>query len=127
MRGLWIDGRDDDGSESLMSLRTAVVDHSIDREEILDPNVCACCRPTTVLTDKGPMVFYRGRSKEEIRDILYVRQIDGAWSKPLAIHNDGWKISGCPVNGPDAFAKANHVAVAWYSAANGKPNVFAAS
>ena len=63
------------------------------------------------------MVVYRDRSDEEIRDISIVRLIDGQWTKPKSIHNDNWKIAGCPVNGPHVVAKGNKLSIAWFSAA----------
>jgi len=34
-----------------------------------------------------------------------------------SVHNDGWVINGCPVNGPRTDAHGNNLAVAWFSAA----------
>src|SRR6185295_8281760 len=33
------------------------------------------------------------------------------------IHNDGWRIEGCPVNGPSIAADGKRVAVSWFTAA----------
>ena len=41
----------------------------------------------------------------------------------MAIRDDGWKISGCPVNGPAIDADGDFVAIAWFSAANDTPVV----
>jgi len=68
-------------------------------------------------------VIYRDRSENEIRDIYYVRQVNGIWTEPKAIYDDNWKISGCPVNGPAISTKENTVAVAWYTVANNIPSV----
>ena len=46
-----------------------------------------------------------------------VRQTAEGWSKPRLLHADGWKIAGCPVNGPQADGRGKHVAVAWFTAA----------
>lgn len=130
----WLDGRntvmedmdhakmDDHGHHGAMSLRAAIVDYSGKKisEWELDNKTCDCCQTTAVITDNGPVVIYRDRSDEEIRDMSIVRLIDGEWTKPQAVFNDNWKISGCPVNGPRASAIGNNVGIAWFSAAEGK-------
>jgi hypothetical protein len=75
---------------------------------------------------RGALVAYRDRSAEEIRDISVVRLEDGAWSEPEPVHADGWKIAGCPVNGPSLAAAGDRVAVAWYTAAQDTPRVLLA-
>jgi hypothetical protein len=42
------------------------------------------------------------------------------------VHEDGWQIPGCPVNGPAIASNDNNVIVAWYTGAQGKPQVLAA-
>ena len=64
-----------------------------------------------------------GRSDEEIRDIYITRYIDNAWTEPTAIHNDGWEIHGCPVNGPAIAARGEQVAVSWFTAKDDTPRV----
>jgi hypothetical protein len=39
------------------------------------------------------------------------------------VHPDGWRIDGCPVNGPAIDARGRDVAVAWFSAAAEKGEV----
>jgi hypothetical protein len=68
-------------------------------------------------------VVYRDRSADEIRDIYVVRRVKGRWTAPAAVHNDGWRIAACPVNGPAVDANGNRVAVAWFTAAGDKPEV----
>ena len=90
---------------------------------VLDPRVCECCSTDAVTTADGPLIVYRDRSSEEIRDISVVRWTGDAWSAPETVHRDGWHIEGCPVNGPAASAEGSSVAVAWYSAADQSPRV----
>ena len=92
-------------------------------EMSLDERVCDCCQTTAAITDKGPVVIYRDRSDEEIRDMSIVRWVDGNWSEPKIIFQDNWKIEGCPVNGPKADAIGNDLAIAWFTAADRKPKV----
>lgn len=89
----------------------------------LDTSTCDCCPTASAMTSRGPVVVYRGRSAEEIRDIRIVRLEDGIWSTPRSVHDDGWKIAGCPVNGPAVAARGDDVWVAWYTEAEGQPSV----
>ncbi|MEK6783448.1 MAG: sialidase family protein [Bacteroidota bacterium] len=113
-----------DGQGS-MSLRAAIIDargNKINEWE-LDNKTCDCCQTTAAITTNGPIVIYRDRSDEEIRDISIVRLIDGQWTAPKAIHNDNWKITGCPVNGPRVVVEGNNLAAAWFSAASDTAHV----
>jgi len=71
--------------------------------------------PAAVPTRDGLLVAYRDRSPDEIRDIAVVRHDSSGWSAPRIVHADGWKIAGCPVNGPALAAEGDHVALAWFS------------
>ena len=76
------------------------------------------------MTLNGPVVVYRDRTHQEIRDISIVRwQTNNTWSAPKTIHEDNWKIAGCPVNGPAVAAFEKNLAVAWFTAANDLPKV----
>ena len=129
----WLDGRNTeiegmkemkgmdhhDGHHGAMSLRAAVIDAQGNKikEWELDNKTCDCCQTSAAITTNGPVVVYRDRSDKEIRDMSIVRFIDGQWSEPQTIHNDNWKIAGCPVNGPRVAWENNNLAVAWFSAA----------
>jgi hypothetical protein len=92
----------------------------------LDPRVCDCCQTAIAMTSEGPVVAYRDRSAEEIRDISIVRRTASGWTQPKTLHADGWKIMGCPVNGPQLDADGRRVAAAWFTAANDQPRVYVA-
>ncbi|MFN7119875.1 MAG: exo-alpha-sialidase [Saprospiraceae bacterium] len=100
-----------------MILRFASVDASgkVTEETLLDDRVCTCCQTDAVAIPGGAVVVYRDRSAEEIRDIYYVRLQNGVWSKPQPLHEDGWNIKGCPVNGPAIDANGSTVAAVWYT------------
>lgn len=132
----WLDGRNTvmegmegmdhhEGHNGSMSLRAAIIDTSGKKinEWELDNKTCDCCQTTAAITSNGPVVIYRDRSDEEIRDMSIVRLIDGQWTAPKTIHNDNWKIAGCPVNGPRVASKENNLVVAWYSAATDTSHV----
>lgn len=126
----WLDGRNTvmegmegkdhhGGHHGAMSLRAAVIDNKGKKinEWELDNKTCDCCQTSAAITVNGPVVVYRDRSNEEIRDMSIVRLIDGQWTEPKTIHNDNWKIAGCPVNGPSVVGEDNTLAVAWFSGA----------
>ena len=132
----WLDGRntgsgkgheenDEHQGNGAMNLRAANVlsTGEVISDALLDDKTCDCCQTTAVITQKGPIVFYRDRSNEEIRDIYFSRMVDGSWSIPQAVFNDHWVINGCPVNGPKADSKDNTVVVAWFTAAGNVPKV----
>jgi hypothetical protein len=88
--------------------------------------VCDCCQTDVAQTGAGPVAIYRNRTDDEVRDIFVARFLDGKWQAGTAISDDGWVISGCPVNGPSIAADGDRVAVAWFTGANNKPKVKAA-
>ena len=132
--GTWLDGRntkgeeettDDHGHYGSMTLRAAEFDMSGKKyyDEQIDNKVCDCCQTSVANTLSGPVVVYRDRSEEEIRDIYISRRENGKWSLPQAVFHDNWKIEGCPVNGPVVVAKDRLVAVTWFSMADDSPEV----
>jgi hypothetical protein len=127
----WLDGRqmEDEhghgGHSGSMMLRYAELDAALKmrEESVLDARVCECCSTTMAMTAKGPLVAYRDRSGEEVRDIAFTRRTGGKWSNPERVRVDNWKIPGCPVNGPQVDARGERAALAWFTASNGKPQV----
>lgn len=125
----WLDGRNTgekaDGSRGAMTLRAAIVSErgEVREETLLDIRTCDCCQTTAAITTNGPVVIYRDRSEEEIRDMSIVRQVAGKWTAPKSIYNDNWKINGCPVNGPKVASLRNNLAVAWFTAAGDQAKV----
>lgn len=122
----WLDGRntdmedgggDHEGHHGQMTIRGAIVDKQGNKsgEWELDNRVCDCCQTSAAITANGPIIVYRDRSDEEIRDISIVRMVNDQWTAPKTIFSDNWKITGCPVNGPVAAAQGNSLAVAWFS------------
>jgi len=93
---------------------------------VIDDRVCECCPTAAALTSEGPIVAFRDRSQDEIRDIAVSRLVDGRWSEPAAVHRDNWQINACPVNGPALGASGRDVAVAWFTVAEDLGHVFVA-
>lgn len=118
-------GHDHSAASKAMTLRAAFFNSQgkASQEVLLDHRVCDCCQTSLARTSQGYIAVYRNRSAQEIRDIGFVTYQQGHWSQPQILHNDGWKINGCPVNGPAVAATRNHVAVAWFTMANNRPKV----
>jgi hypothetical protein len=129
LNATWLDGRkytkEVRSPRNEMTLMTGGIDRSgiPGRDALLDTRVCDCCQTSAAMAAAGPVVVYRDRSPDEIRDVYVVRRVKGRWTAPAAVHNDGWRIAACPVNGPAVDANGNRVAVAWFTAANEKPEV----
>ena len=130
----WLDGRNsvmetaaehEEGHHGQMTLRGAIVDKQGNKssEWELDNRVCDCCQTSAAITSNGPIVVYRDRSEQEIRDMSIVRFVNGKWTLPKTIFSDNWKIEGCPVNGPRVDAQGNNLAVAWFTSPDKKAQV----
>ncbi len=128
IRAFWLDGREMAAGHGrqgggAMTLRTALVRDGVTDGVRIDARVCECCGTTAVSTSHGTLVFYRDRSAEEVRDVHVIRLSGASVSTPRAVHHDGWRVPGCPVNGPQAAADGERVAVAWYTYAANYPRV----
>lgn len=132
---VWLDGRamkpgagpDAEGTGD-MGLRAAHFDRQWKQlaEHAVDLRVCECCPTAAAVTSDGPIVAYRNRSAEEVRDIYVSRFTGNAWTVPSPVHEDGWTIDGCPVNGPAISAHLRTVAVAWFTAPKDEGHAFVA-
>jgi hypothetical protein len=133
----WLDGRSmhaggshetHPSSGGAMSLRFATFGRNWKQtsEVPIDLRVCECCPTTAAVTADGPLVAYRNRAEDEVRDIFVSRLENGKWSEPAAVHADAWKIAACPVNGPMLAARGRQVAVAWFTAQGDMPRAFIA-
>ena len=62
-----------------MTLRAAFIDKKGNKinEWELDGRVCDCCQTTAAITNDGPVVVYRDRSDDEVRDMSIVRYVNG--------------------------------------------------
>jgi hypothetical protein len=132
---VWLDGRATkpdapEGSPEAgnMRLRAAVFgpDGKQQSEVLVASRVCECCSTAAAVTSEGVIVAFRNRSAREIRDIYVSRFAAGRWSAPTPVHNDGWRIEACPINGPAISARGRDVAVAWFTAPNDQGRAFAA-
>jgi len=130
----WLDGRNTkstghdhahEANGGAMQIRVAeILGNGDKRNEFeLDSRTCDCCQTSTAFSEEGPIVVWRDRSDQEIRDIYYSKSKDGNWSKPKPVYQDNWKINGCLVNGPKVAVDGGSVAVAWFTAAENIPKV----
>lgn len=128
---VWLDGRKmtgGSGHQGEMTLRGGVLDGSgrVAHEAQIDGRTCECCNTSAVRVGNEALVAYRDRSEKEIRNIKLARFDGTSWSEPTLLHEDGWQISGCPVNGPALAADGERVVAAWFTMADGAPRVNAA-
>jgi hypothetical protein len=124
VRAAWLDGRNmagghDAHAKGAMSVHSVAVapGGALGPEQPVDLRTCECCQVAATVTPSGPVVAYRDRTEDEIRDIAVVRQVDGQWTPPAIVHADGWKIAACPVNGPALASRGDTVALAWFTGA----------
>lgn len=121
----WLDGRNrhGGGASDRQALYARVIGTK-NSDVVVDPSVCDCCQVSLIPTaDGGALVAYRGRSLDEIRDMRFARFRAGRWESPQTLHADGWKIAGCPVNGPQLAANGRETAAVWFTGANNQSSV----
>jgi hypothetical protein len=125
----WLDGRKfardgHDAANEMMLMSTTILPNGKLAEEIrLDERTCDCCQNAAAMTSSGPVIVYRDRSPQEIRDVYVTRRVGATWTRGVPVHADNWKISACPVNGPAVVARGTRVAVAWFTAPNDSARV----
>lgn len=117
----WLDGRVHD-RQSLYSRVLGTPGPDV----LVDGSVCDCCQLSFVpTTDGGALLAYRGRTKDEIRDLQRARFDGKKWGAPVPLNADGWKIAGCPVNGPQLAECGDLVGAVWFTAADNRARVLA--
>ena len=88
-------------------------------EKLIDPVVCDCCNINLLVDANGALNVYYRDNNDDIRDIAKMTSKDNGatFSKPQIVHNDGWKINGCPHSGAVSSTHGKSALVAWYSGA----------
>ncbi len=125
----WLDGRETlkntTGDRIVgMTLRSAVLGSDGQfQESLVDPLVCDCCQTDVAVSSVGPLMVYRDRDQQEVRDIRLARHTSAGWAVNQLIARDDWQVFGCPVNGPAIDAAGDQVAVVWYTQGSGAPEV----
>jgi hypothetical protein len=130
---VWLDGRAQEldtvnPQGGAMSLRAATFDRRWKQtsDTAVDLRVCECCSTTVAVTSEGPITAFRDRSETEVRDIAVSRLENQTWTAPQLVHNDGWTIPACPVNGPMLSAKDRAVVVGWFTLQDSEGHAFVA-
>src|SRR6476620_9237953 len=127
---VWLDGRltVKDREKGPMTIRYGAYDAQWKQtsDRALDTKVCDCCTTSVAMTTDGPIVVYRDRTDNEVRDIYVTRNENGVWTPGKAVHSDGWRIEACPINGPAVSARGRDVVVAWFAAPNDQGRAYAA-
>jgi hypothetical protein len=129
---VWLDGR----VPQSMSVYFASFDAAWKQtaESSVNARVCECCPMAVAMTADGPLVAFRDRTNQEIRDIHVTRMENpstslgagGTWTAAVPVHADNWRIEACPVNGPALSARGRTVAVAWFTAKGNDGQAYAA-
>ena len=130
----WLDGRkyapgprgEPPAQEMTLRFRQVGGQDGPGEEEVVDDRACDCCQTDVAVTDEGPVVTYRDRTADEVRDVYVARWSPEGWTEGAAVHDDGWVIAACPVNGPAVDASGSRVVVAWFTGAQDQPRVNAA-
>ncbi len=127
VQAVWLDGRNtvlpDTEPQTQLAFTTISPEGVPAATELIDTRTCDCCQTDAAWAADGPVVAYRDRSADEVRDISVMRRINDVWSAPVPVHADGWRIEGCPVNGPAIAARGALVAVAWFTGAQSRERV----
>ncbi len=107
-------------------LRIAITKNGVFQDEkLIDPIVCDCCNISLLVDAAGALHVYYRDNNDDIRDFSKMTSADNgsSFSKPQNIHNDGWKIQGCPHNGAVSTASGNTALISWYSGADKEPGI----
>ncbi len=125
IRAFWLDGRGMTGGGHSghgggdMQLRTATIDKEVHPSTLVDSRVCECCSTDAVVHGGVPIVVYRDRDANEVRDV----SIATLGKKEKLVNADGWTINGCPVNGPSVSTNDKDLFAGWFTAPDMKNSV----
>lgn len=88
-------------------------------ERVIDPVVCDCCPISMLIDANGALNIVYRDNNDNIRDMAKMISTDNAetFSKSQILHNDEWKINGCPHSGAVATTAGKGALFAWYSGA----------
>lgn len=115
---VWLDPR---GGEKTLLMQTTIDRNGVlGPERTVDSDVCSCCPTSGVMTAAGPLLLYRGRSNDNVRDMQVTGLQNAAWQTPHAVHADGWKLNGCPTNSGGLSASGSNVTAVWFTGAPSK-------
>lgn len=86
-------------------------------ERVIDPVVCDCCPINMLIDGNGALNIVYRDNNDNIRDMAKMISTDNAetFSKSQILHNDEWKINGCPHSGAVSSTSGKGALFAWYS------------
>ncbi len=89
--------------------------------QVIDPHASRECPPALAsFADGSALLVWRGHGKDGLRDLRYARFDEGAWQPAAMLSHDDWRTESDPFDeGPALHARGPHVAVAWFTAADG--------
>ena len=99
---------------------------SFEPSVIVAGNSCPCCRTSIAVAGEDVYVAWRDND-ENIRNVVVAHSADRGetWSAPRAVHDDRWRIDGCPHAGPAlAIAEDGRLHVAWYTGTPARPGIY---
>ncbi len=127
VRLVWLDGREMAAANhdsahhaqhehaGRMTLRTAVLDRRgrLHEQARLDASTCSCCQTDMVRVGGHTRVVYRDHGDADLRNIHWLAHERGRWTRERSVHDDGWRLAGCPVNGPALAAGRAGILAVW--------------
>jgi hypothetical protein len=117
----WLDGRIDQqnrpGTFALYVARSHDGGGSFSAPLAIAHSVCPCCRPSFAYDGKGGVyIAWRRVEQNNIRNVVVARSTQWpTFAAPVMVHNDDWKIDGCPDSGPRLLFQNDRLWVAWYT------------
>ncbi len=90
---------------------------SFQPEKVIDPVVCDCCPINMLIDANGALNIVYRDNNDDIRDMAKMVSTDNAvtFTKPQILHNDEWKINGCPHSGAVSSISGKGALFAWFS------------
>jgi len=117
---VWLDERNNSKPDEETS--SVFLAKSTDGGATFGPNVrvagqaCPCCRPSLAFGAHGEVfVAWRRVFPGEIRDLVVAKSHDGGrtFAEPVRVHDDGWRLKGCPDCGATLSEWKSVLFIAW--------------
>ena len=122
--------------DALTEIRTARSDDggaTFGPAVLVDDRSCECCRTSLALGTDGTLYLaWRDQTPQDaggapVRNIVLAKSTDrgDTWSTPAAIHDDGWRVAGCPESGPEIVVDSSgRLRAAWFTGKEDGPGVY---
>lgn len=114
----WIDSREGDDKAATWVSRVVEGGTRAEPSTRLDGDTCVCCRVALRAGGDQVAALWRKVFAGDVRDMVLGLSRDGgrSFAAPLRVHDDGWKITGCPHRGGQVALDAKGtVYAAWYT------------